>query len=85
MKVIGEYSVCGECLQAIANDDYFGLDYYYTPETATIRQQAIKDGMQSLGPGLIAGGTDFGFCRTPCDCCGDKLHGNRYQVIQLGN
>ena len=84
MKVIAEYSVCSDCLTAIANDDFTGLDYHYVPGTAKKYQRVIQDGIEALGPGLCAGNEEYGFCKTPCDCCGSKLHGDRYQVIQLG-
>ena len=84
MKVISTYSVCSECFQAIANDDYTGLDYRYTPEEAEERMQAIQNGIHALGPHLSPGDEKYGFCRTPCECCGNPYHGDRYHVIQLG-
>ena len=75
MKVVAEYSVCPDCLMAIAYNDL-------PPDREQARM--IDIGMHELGPYLHPGGEEYGFCKTPCDCCGSRLHGNRYQVIQLG-
>ena len=81
MKVIAEYSVCEDCFFAIANDDYTSLDYYYTPEEAEERIQAIQRGLRDLGPHLYPGDKEHWFGRTPCECCGIPLHGCRYLVF----
>ena len=85
VKVINELSVCQDCLQAIANDDYSGLDYAY----GTIEAEEVKDrivsGIEAWSKHghLVAAGDDYGFCRTPCDVCGDPLDGDRYAVAVL--
>ena len=83
--VIDEISVCTDCIMAIANDDYTGLDYYYD-EAAERRMQNIKEGIASFLPNyLVAGDDSDEFSRYDCDCCGEGLAGARHQVFVLGN
>ena len=80
------YKVCELCLQAIVNDDFTSLDYHYSEQEAADKLDAILEGMHTLqGNGYLVAGEDLGFRTTPCDCCGDKLHGERYSVNVMEN
>lgn len=77
VEVINELEVCQDCLCAIANGDYSGMD----EETAF----NVLDGICRLQKGgryLVAGDKEFGFSHCRCDCC-DGLAGNRYEAILL--
>ena len=86
-KVIIELEVCPDCLMVIANGDYSGIDYYLNGQEADDRCKAIDDGMadwQGYGGRLVACDSESSsFSKTPCDCCGDDLHGDRYPVNLL--
>jgi len=84
MKVIRDgLLLCGECLQAAVNGDYSCLDYYYDEAEADSRMAEIQKGLDRLGTGLTMGDNDFEFCKTPCDCCGTRLHGYRHEFCVL--
>ncbi len=71
-------TICGDCTQAIANDDYTGLDN--NPDTARARRAAIRDGIlgwNEEGYTLSVDATTAGFESTPCDCCNDWRAGDR--------
>lgn len=73
-----EFAVCGDCLAAIANDDYSGMD--------DKQEKATKEGIDCLVKEyghLIADGAEYGFSNHRCECC-DGLPGDRYRVIALG-
>lgn len=75
--------VCVDCLMAIANDDYSGLDYYYDEAEAETRMAEIKEGIWSLseeGKYHLAVGDDEGFSWSGCDCCGSDLGGERHGI-----
>ena len=76
--------VCGDCLQAIANDDYTGLDYHYSPEEAKQREAEIRAGIESLG-GYAVVGEAAGFHWRGCDCCGSDLGGDKWECSVLGS
>jgi len=85
MKVIDDnFKVCGFCLQAIVNDDYSSLDYYFTPEVADNKMELIKTGIADAIPDdrtFVALTDDTGeFSSSPCECCGDPLHGDRTRM-----
>lgn len=79
MRVIRDnLEVCDDCIVAIANADFSGMD------DAT--EQAVKQGIQDLqknGLYLVAGDEDFEFSQSNCDCCGG-LPGRRYSASLLG-
>lgn len=73
-----EFKVCGDCLSALANGDYSGMD--------DAQAKASEDGLAALEKEyrhLIADGADYGFSHHRCECC-DGLPGDRYRVIGLG-
>ena len=85
-KVIDDsFMVCSDCLQAIANNDYTGLDYYYSEKEADKRMQDIQKGVENAGGYICCGDSekDNKFSRMPCECCGEKLHGNRHHCVVL--
>lgn len=72
-----ELEVCVDCIMAIANGDY--------PENNG-RAVAVVNGegrWADDGYHLVAGSGECGFSRTPCDCCGSHLHGDRHQATAL--
>ena len=83
VKVIADdLLICGDCIQAIANDDYSGLDYYYGPEEAEKRMKAIQEGIANLG-GYPVVGEEYGFSWQGCDCCGSNLGGDKHYCCVL--
>jgi len=68
------YSVCHECLFALAYDEYDGVP----PE----RFGAIRKGVEGLG-WVSATGEELGHGSAPCDCCRSYLHGDRYRATKL--
>jgi hypothetical protein len=71
--------VCEDCLQAIANDDYTGLDHHYRLDEADQRMAEIKAGLARLGQ-VYTGDhrRDQEFSQARCDCCGLARAGRRY-------
>jgi len=69
---------CQDCLHGAVNNDYTGLDYYLEPEQAEQRMKVIKAGLQALNGHPVPNDKQDDFSRVPCDCCGEKLHGERY-------
>lgn len=85
--------VCDDCLLALMNDDYTGVDYYATDEQeAGERIKDIKAGIRYLlaeyttPPDILqeldARFENMKFSRLPCDCCGDNLPGERTILIK---
>lgn len=70
-----EYKVCSDCLIALANDDYSGMDD--AQETVT---RAGLNELQSMYRSVIPDGAEYGFCNSACECCGG-LPGDRFRVI----
>jgi hypothetical protein len=81
-----EYMVCTDCLMVIANADYSGLDYHYSPAEAEQRRAAIDAGMDRAGGYICCGDSDrdLEFSRRGCDCCGSDLAGSLHHCIVLG-
>lgn len=91
MRVIADdLWLCSDCLFAAVNDDYTGLDYYYSPKDAEKKEQEIREGLVRLGPNLVYNAdseTGEGireFSSTPCNCCGTHLAGSRERFAILG-
>ena len=86
IEILEEWSVCGDCLQFIANDDTTGLSYYYSDDEVDEKIADMQRGLDGLEDGryAVASGEDLGFCRSSCDCCGSYLHGDRYLINILG-
>lgn len=91
MRVIqDDLWLCVDCLFAAVNDDYSGLNYYYSPAEAQKREKAIRVGLQELGPHLVPDfdtETDEGhetFSSRGCDCCGSDLAGEMHRFAVLG-
>jgi len=85
VEILRELEVCQNCLIAIANADYSGMD----EEEAF----AVKDGICGLereGKAvtdrtrnqLVAGGEELGFSHSRCECCGG-LAGDRFTASLL--
>lgn len=73
-----ELTACVDCLMAIANADYTGMDL--------TRETAVRSGLQRLandGLELWIGDEHDAFSRTPCDVCLSPLAGERHQVWAL--
>ena len=69
-----EFAVCGDCLIAMANDDYSGMD--------SVQESATRTGLDALSTeyDLVADGAEYGFSNSRCECC-DTLPGDRYRLI----
>lgn len=78
-----EYGLaCSDCVQAIANDDYSGIDYYASSEAESdARVAEIKAGIAAV-PGYLVVGEEYGFSWRPCAVCG-ALAGDRHEVSYL--
>jgi len=70
-----EYHVCSNCMMALANDDYTGMDD--TEAKATEEGLAVLHGTYQM---VIPDGTDYGFEHAKCECC-DGLAGDRFRVL----
>ena len=66
-------SCCDDCVQAIANDDYTGMDDQ--------REAEVRAGIDRIGQYLTVGDEE-GFSWQGCDVCGG-LAGNRHEVGYL--
>lgn len=85
-KVIDTGWCCEDCVQAIANDEYSGLDYHYSEPEATERMEAIKAGIAAYAPGYLVIGDDHDeFSTRRCDVCGEHLAGSRHAFSVLGD
>jgi hypothetical protein len=86
MKVnIENIAVCTDCILAIVNDDYIGLDYHYDAQEAAQRRNEIAAGilrLSSLGS-IITTGEEDEFSTHHCDCCLSKLAGSRHYCSTL--
>jgi len=74
---------CDDCVQAIANDDYSGLDYCLSPDEAEAREAQIRAGIAGLG-GYAVVGDEYGFTWSACDVCGSDKGGTRHTIAVLG-
>lgn len=87
MIIDDNFMVCGECLQALINDDYTSLDYYYDEAESTARMEAIQQGIDDIcidGYACLGDSDkDEDFSRSPCECCHTALHGSRYHMVIL--
>ena len=82
MEYVDYGLACDDCVQAIANDDYTGIDYYSSSEAETdARIAEIKAGIEAV-PGYLVVGNEYGFHWDTCDVCG-CLAGNRHAVGYL--
>jgi hypothetical protein len=81
MEYIEYGSCCDDCVQAIANDDYSGIDYYLSGDAADARVAEIRAGIAAV-PGHLVVGDDQGFSWQRCDIC-NALAGNRHAVGYL--
>lgn len=69
-----EFEICADCLIALANDDYSGMD--------DDQENATRDGLAGLSNeyDLIPDGAEYRFANRRCECC-NALPGDRYRVI----
>lgn len=66
--------VCDDCVTAIVNDDYSGMDD---------EQEALtRAGIERIGHYLVVG-EELGFSHHDCTVCGSGLGGNRHEVGYL--
>ena len=78
------YKVCDDCIMAIANDDYSGLDYSYDEEESLQRMEYIQQGIRELGPNIVCMDEQPDeFSSISCDCCGDHLAGRRHYIADI--
>ncbi len=64
---------CSDCVQAIAYDDYTGMEYY--------AEVAVRAGLERIGEWLIVG-DELGFSSRSCAVCGG-MAGDRHAVGYL--
>jgi len=86
MKVnIENIVVCEDCIQAIVNDDYTGLDYHYNEQEAEQRHNEIVAGILALSAlgHIVTTGEEDEFSSRPCDCCLSRLAGARFYCSTL--
>jgi hypothetical protein len=70
-----EYEVCEDCVQALVNDDYSGMD--------DAQQVATDEGLTLLHKEyqrVEYDGAEYGFRNNRCECC-DGLPGERFRVL----
>ena len=87
-RVVEDYEaaliwVCIDCLQAIANGDYTGLDAHYEPDESEHIVEAINRGLEQLD-NPTPGKRTREFINAKCDCCGTTRAGSRHEVIEAG-
>lgn len=71
---MNKISVCSDCLMAIENHDLTGIPHDLLPD--------VLNGLEKL-VGYYVYEEDLGFKITKCECCGSKLHGERYLFTEL--
>lgn len=74
---ITEIEVCGDCLIAVANDDYTGM--------SDQQESATRGGLTALHnehDQVIPEGVALGFSHRECECC-RALPGERYTMNLL--
>ena len=72
-------AVCRDCLFFIAYDeapDHMDVEEF---EGWLYKISRRSSSLQTL----IADGEELGFSQSPCECCGSKLHGERYSMVVL--
>ena len=70
-----EYAVCSDCLIALANDDYSGMD--------DAQERATSEGLAALHTEykqVIPDGAEYGFTHHRCECC-ESLPDNCFRVL----
>jgi hypothetical protein len=78
-----EYDSCGDCLIAIANDDYTGMDDTTEVQVkAGIEAQLTSAAKWHNKAWFAADGEDLGFSSYRCEIC-NALAGDRYRVNML--
>ena len=87
-EIIAEnLAVCMDCIHAIVNDDFTGLQYSHDEENADRREKEIRDGIQKLsqiGYICLDETRDMDeFSVKPCECCGERLAGTREYLVIL--
>jgi len=65
-----EITLCVDCTTVAANADWTGID---DPD----REAEIRAGFNNAG-GTVVVGQPNGYCTTPCDVCGTRLHGDHH-------
>ncbi len=73
---------CDNCVQAIANDDYTGIDYYLSAEESEKRMNEIQAAIAQFKGHLVIG-ESVGFSWRGCDVCGDRSGGDKHEVSEL--
>ena len=83
MKIKFTATVCTDCLQAIAYDDYSGLDYFNNEAEAEAQEKRIRKGIADLGRHLVTTDEYEEFSRDECACCDTHLAGERHGIAVL--
>jgi hypothetical protein len=79
MGINNELSVCTVCIHLLANGEYVdGTD------AELVAMTGLSRGWGSDLRNLTADGKELGFSSSPCEGCGDTLHGDRFRAHYLG-
>lgn len=70
-----EYEVCGNCLIALANDDYTGME---NDEEHATRLGLFR--LEARYEMVVPDGGELGFSHQDCECC-DAKAGDRFRVL----
>lgn len=79
------FMVCSDCLMAVANDDFSGLDYHLSEVEATERMAHIQSSIAEIDGYVTVGNSenDESFSQSKCECCDTTLHGSRHHCVIL--
>ncbi len=85
MKVMDDnFMVCGDCLQAIVNDDHTRLDYRCEVKEGEWRMKAIQDGIKAVKGHIVCNSRiPTMYNEWVCHCCKTETRGFRYQCVVL--
>lgn len=82
------YSLCEDCLHAVAYDDFSALSLYYSEAEVDQRIAQMRIELQALMPLSADFNPDTGvgidpFSTRPCEACHSPLHGTRHRFTRL--
>ncbi|MDH0645218.1 hypothetical protein N5D48_00330 [Pseudomonas sp. GD03858] len=80
--------LCGDCLQAVAYDDFSALSLYYSEAEVDQRVAQMRIELQALMPLSADFNPDTGvgidpFSTRPCEACHSPLRGTRHRFTRL--
>ena len=75
--------VCDDCLMWLVNGDATGLDHYLSGSEAEEKLNNMIHGERYIRETkgyIYAVNNVREFDTSPCDCCGESLHGRRHEM-----